>query len=152
MIVTVSLMVTILPASACRTRRRGRYMRITSPIDGSTTGIVVDVEGIFRTRIPHPGWEYWILVSPEDSDLVHPGAPIVFSFDRRLRGTWSGLHSIYLTGDPAQASQPFRIMVAKVTPKTHALYVYRLQNQIYDYIEMLPGTIVLDWIIVERLQ
>jgi len=127
-------------------------MRITSPTDGSLTGIQVDVEGIFRRHIPHLDEGYWLLVSPEDSDLVHPGAPIDFSYDRRWEGTWRGRHSIYLTGDSAQSKQPFRIMLARVTPVTHRLYVYRLQNEIYDYIEMQPGTIVYDYVIVERLK
>jgi hypothetical protein len=48
--------------------------------------------------------------------------------------------------------QPFKVMVALVTPKTDQLYIYRLANQIYDYIEMQPGTIVFDFVIVERLQ
>ena len=149
-IVMASLML-ISTASARYNHPRSRQIRITSHADGSLTEVVVNVEGIFRRHIPHPDERWWILVSPEDSNLVHPGAPVDFSYDRKWEGTWRGRHPIYLTGDPAQSQQPFRVMVAKVTPETHWLYVYRLQNEIYDYLEMQPDTIVYDYVIVERL-
>jgi hypothetical protein len=165
-IVAASLMTSI--ASACNPPKNEKHeesqieqilkcmfwkqLMITCPTNGAVTGIVVDVQGIFRGHIFNPNERWWILVKPMDSNLVHPGAPIDFSYCGDWGGTWKGRHSIYLTGDPNQAKQSFKVMVAKVTPKTHDLYVYRLANQIYDYIEMQPGTIIYDYIIVERLQ
>ncbi len=151
-------MMIIVPANAKAARGRENHITITSPAHGSFTGIQVDVEGIFNRHIPHldERWwlleGFWLLTSPMDSNLTHPGAPIDFFYDRKWGGEWRGRHSVYLTGDPAQPTQPFKILVAKVTPETHALYVYRLQNEIYDYIEMQPGTIVYDHIIVNRVR
>lgn len=166
MIVMASLMMTISAVNACDKPKKDhespieelcrallrRFMRITCPTDGSITGIQIDVKGTFMMNIPHPNERWWILVNPTDSNLVHPGAPIDFSFYGRWKGTWQGRHSIYLTGDPAQSKQPFRIMVAQVTPQTDRLYKYRLAHQIYDYLELQPGTIIFDCVIVQRLQ
>lgn len=149
--VTASLMMSVRPTNASPYEQRSQRITITSPTNGSLTGIVVDVEGVYDIHIPHSDGRWWILVSPEDSNLVHPGAPIIFSTNGKWSGTWRGLHSIYLTGDSAQSKQPFRVMIAKVNPEIHQLYVYRLANQIYDYIDIQPGTIIFDHIIVERL-
>jgi len=150
-IVMTSLMMAIATANACQSHHR-TYIQIKCPKTGATTGIIVDVQGIFWGHIPNPNDRWWILVKPLDSKLVHPGAPIYFTYNDKWGGTWHGAWSIYLTGDPKQLKQPFKIMVALVTPKTDQLYEYRLAHQIYDYIEMQPGTIVFDYVIVQRVQ
>ena len=144
MCVIASLLIPIVTA--------GPELTITSPINGELTGIEVYVEGTFTGNIPHPDEGYWLLTNPMDSNGVWPGAPIEFTFDGKWNGTWRGKHAIYLTGDPNQLQQPFRIIVAKVNPPTHDLYVYRLENEIYGYIGMQPGTHVLVDIVVERLK
>jgi hypothetical protein len=158
-------MATIATASACQIppkcenlrieelcrRSQKKLMWITSPAYGSCTGIQVDVQGKFDGYFPYPCGGWWILVEPLGSKLTHPGAPIDFS-GRRCKGIWKGLHSIYLTGDPNQLKQSFKIMIAWVTPQTDQLYRYRLEHQIYDYIEIQPKTRIYDYIIVQRLQ